>query len=551
MGRTEAPKMQTPCLEGQKQEKEQRQGKEQRKKELIQELDQLIKDKKLCDMLILGNYLISEKGSVANLEQGFDRIKGYALNHLNKGEMKEVYRILGMANVLMLRFERAKDYFVTAESQGKLDELFELGMAYGRYELVNELIRRGAKISRKDYANFIVERAIPHMRMEREDNTFYIDKKKLEEMLDEYEHITQEKINRKKIVKSIVERLEKAGNRNIPKQVFLTNYSGDPWLIANATEKFRKKLKPVRKRIDDIVEEYCDESSIKFIKKMQSGDTDDFFPISSHLYLAEEKSKGIIERVVLKENLKLYVDFSRPDGYNMEREIYEKISQKPHDNIITYLGSAEKDGVELLKFKFFNGEKLSNYTKKDNLLPVKESIRIVKVLADVMNYLHANNILYGDIKDTNVMYNPETKEVKLLDFGMSRLLNEKPTEESYATSLLSTPKYVAPETGTRFRIYKKTDVFQLGILLYELVTGKHPFARYELAEGEGDGLRESEIMKYPLCNLCKEYDASPEELKENNGIRLLLDKALEKSLEKRISMPEFYAQLKIIESTIG
>ncbi|MBN2051873.1 protein kinase [Candidatus Woesearchaeota archaeon] len=528
-------------------------------KELVNELDNLIRSKQVCDMLILSSYLANSKGSVANMEKGFDRIKDYAADHLGKQGLKEVCRVLGMANVLMLRFERAKDYFVAAEDNEKLKELLELGLTYGRHGLVNDLIKQGQSLSRTDYSKFIVERAIPNMRVERETNTFYLDEQKLEQMLDNYEAAvgSNEKVivDRKRVVKRIVDKLEKAGNENIPRRVFLADYSGDPWLISSAREDFKKKLKPVRRRIDDVVNEYCKESSIRLVKKIQSGDSDDFFPISSHLYLAEEESRGtgIRERIVIKENLKLYVDFSRLDGYNMEKEIYEKISKKPHDNIISYLGSAKKDGVELLKFKFFEGENLSKYTKKGARLSLKEGVRIIRVLADVMNYLHDNNILYGDIKDTNVLYSPRTKEVKLLDFGMSRLLEEKVSGDTYVTSLLSTPKYVAPETGTRFRVYKKTDVFQLGVLLYELVVGKHPFAKpgYELAEGEGDGLRESEIMKYSLCNLCKEYDSKAAVLKDNNELKELLDKALEKNIDKRISMKDFYAQIRVVEEKIS
>jgi serine/threonine protein kinase len=146
------------------------------------------------------------------------------------------------------------------------------------------------------------------------------------------------------------------------------------------------------------------------------------------------------------------------------------------------------------------------------------------------------------------MYNEESKEMRLLDFGMSRIIPEGLKNDTKVNSLLSTPKYVPPEVGHSFQYNPKSDVFQIGILFYELLHGKHPFLRFNLKEGEG--FRESEIMKYSLANMCCDYQKNSSVLLKNPAIKGIIELSLEKDPEKRISIADFCRQIDHVEFSL-
>ena len=129
------------------------------------------------------------------------------------------------------------------------------------------------------------------------------------------------------------------------------------------------------------------------------------------------------------------------------------------------------------------------------------------------------------------MYDRNSGNVKLVDFGMAQKVKGKLKDDTYAVSLLSTPKYVPPEMATEFKSYKTSDVFQLGVLFHELLTGYHPFAACNFEEG--DSYRESEIVKYALANLCNERDKEYDVLKQNPEIDSLVESMLDKDYKKR------------------
>ena len=514
------------------------------------------------------NKLVSDVASVKNMEKGLERLNDRFA--ADKDFQKDINITLGMANTLMLRLDTAKEYFIKAGAVEKLEETFILAQKYGRYKLVKEFLEYGKhtgdsrfNIGKDNYLEFLSTKAIQHLPLYREGTDFTIDKNDLEEILDEYEAVYDSKTDKKSIVKNLLSNLESEGNLNTPKKLFLADYCQDVISAYNNLEDYDAKKKGIRKNIDSLVNDYCKNNNLKIIKKIQDGDNDDFFPISSNLYLALNIENG--QKIVLKENLKLYVDFSRADGYNMEKEIYEKIKQdwikndqirnnyikdnicEAAKNIVRYLGAENIGGIELLKLEFFEGKKLSEYTNKSiaNTLPMNETVSIVRKIADIINYLHSKDIIYSDIKDTNILYNRETHDVRLLDFGMARLFEEKVTGSTEGQSLLSTPKYVPPEMGTQFQFSKKSDVFQLGVLFYEMITGHHPFSKSDFMEGEG--YRESEIMKYSLANITQEPELKYKELYQHSDVLSLILQSLEKDPSKRISMNEFYSDITKIE----
>jgi serine/threonine protein kinase len=394
-----------------------------------------------------------------------------------------------------------------------MKELLDVALWYGR----NPKLVKGLCQDRSEYRKFLLNSALPHVMLLKDEDGFSIDEASLKFVLDELKHLG---VQKDYALQQTLKGMFMSENRNSPKKLLLAKYSGNQLFIGKAYAEFKQKAAGKRNFIDPSVKIYTASHGFKFISKMQEGDHDDFFPIASNLYLIERNGN----KEVWKENLKLYVDFSRLDGYTQEKEIYAAVE---HKNIIKCLGLTNIDGIDFMRFEFFPGKQLSEYTKKDSLLPVDESVKIIKTLAEVLDYLHEKGILYMDIKDKNVMY--DGKEVKLLDFGMARYLDKPIDDQTCVRSLLSTPAYVAPECGTSFKVYKQTDTFMLGVLFYQLLTGKHPFANYDFSEG--DDKRESEIIKYSLSNIFNDYN--PKDLENYPILNDLIGRMLDKDPKKR------------------
>ena len=129
--------------------------------------------------------------------------------------------------------------------------------------------------------------------------------------------------------------------------------------------------------------------------------------------------------------------------------------------------------MELLK-----GDDLSPYIKQNNLLSVIDIARIITETADALGYAHAQNIVHRDIKPANIMYEPEGKITKVTDFGIARITDSSKTKTGV---VLGTPSYMSPEQLSGKHVDGRSDLFSLGVTLYQLLTGELPFKADSLA----------------------------------------------------------------------
>jgi len=132
----------------------------------------------------------------------------------------------------------------------------------------------------------------------------------------------------------------------------------------------------------------------------------------------------------------------------------------------------------------FGGISLSTYLKTatnekqpSNFLSLKEFLNLALQLADILDYLYQNRVIHKDIKPANILINPETKQVKLIDFSIASLLPRETQEIQNPNILEGTLAYLSPEqTGRMNRgIDYRSDFYSLGVTFYELLTGKLPF----------------------------------------------------------------------------
>jgi serine/threonine protein kinase len=146
-----------------------------------------------------------------------------------------------------------------------------------------------------------------------------------------------------------------------------------------------------------------------------------------------------------------------------------------HPNILEIL-DAGADGADcyIVMELVEGGETLKNYCRSDNLLPINEVIEIVFKCAKALDYAHRKGVVHRDIKPTNILFTPD-RDVKIGDFSIAHFVNVESTN-TMPMGFVGSPRYMSPEQVQEDSITNQTDLFSLGIVMYELLTGKHPFA---------------------------------------------------------------------------
>ncbi|MBL8909900.1 MAG: protein kinase [Archangium sp.] len=159
-----------------------------------------------------------------------------------------------------------------------------------------------------------------------------------------------------------------------------------------------------------------------------------------------------------------------------------------HPNIARLLdGGATIDGRPWLAMEFVEGETLTDAAKG---LDLAGKLALFRKLTDAVQYAHRNLVVHRDLKPGNVLVT-KSGEPKLLDFGIAKVLDRSPGEQLTKTGeMVLTPAYASPEQVRGERVTTAADVWALGVILYELLTGKRPFdgSAGEPAGGRGSGV---------------------------------------------------------------
>jgi serine/threonine-protein kinase len=148
-----------------------------------------------------------------------------------------------------------------------------------------------------------------------------------------------------------------------------------------------------------------------------------------------------------------------------------------HPNIVTVYDFGEEDGVAYLVMELIAGEELSRYFD-DSLgfqleFTLEDSVRMSCELLDAVGYAHQHGVVHRDIKPANVMLSSELT-VKLTDFGVARMAGVGAGREEPGT-LVGTPSYMSPEQITGQPMGPRSDIFAVGLILYQFLTGERPF----------------------------------------------------------------------------
>ena len=143
-----------------------------------------------------------------------------------------------------------------------------------------------------------------------------------------------------------------------------------------------------------------------------------------------------------------------------------------HPNIVVIYDAGEDQGLAFIVMEYLRGGHLSDYTSSARLLPTATVLDVVARVADALNFAHRQNVIHRDIKPANIMFDADSNALKITDFGIARLTDGGSTKTGI---VLGTPSFMSPEQLEGKRLDGRSDLFALGVSLYQLTCGQLPF----------------------------------------------------------------------------
>ena len=154
--------------------------------------------------------------------------------------------------------------------------------------------------------------------------------------------------------------------------------------------------------------------------------------------------------------------------FRQEAQAAAKLS---HPNIVNIYDVGYDENVHYIVMEFVRGETLKEYIEKHGHLPINTSIQIAFDIGEALENAHANGIVHCDIKPHNILVT-ETGRIKVADFGIARAVN---SVENSDRTVLGSVHYFSPEQASGGHIDERTDIYSLGVVMYEMMTGVVPF----------------------------------------------------------------------------
>jgi len=189
-----------------------------------------------------------------------------------------------------------------------------------------------------------------------------------------------------------------------------------------------------------------------------------------------------INRVVAIKTMALSQEFDEDELADVKERFFreaETAGRLNHPNIVTMYDAGEEHDLAYIAMEFLKGKDLVPQTKPEGLLPLAKVISITARVADALDYAHQNNVVHRDIKPANIMYEPESDQLKVTDFGIARITDSSKTKTGM---VLGTPSYMSPEQLAGKKIDGRSDIFSLGVMLYQMCTGRLPFVGESMAQ---------------------------------------------------------------------
>ena len=228
-----------------------------------------------------------------------------------------------------------------------------------------------------------------------------------------------------------------------------------------------------------------------------------------------------ISRTVAIKTMALSQEFEADELEEVKERFFreaETAGRLTHPNIVTIFDAGDEHDLAYIAMEFLKGDDLSKYVKKGSLLPLKQVLSLIQRSADGLDYAHQHNVVHRDIKPANIMWDPGSDMVKITDFGIARITDSSKTKTGM---VLGTPSYMSPEQLAGKKVTGQSDIFSLGVMLFQMVTGKLPFT--------GDSMAS---LMYKIAN---EAHPSPESINPDvpRCVTVIINRAMAKDVEKR------------------
>ena len=197
------------------------------------------------------------------------------------------------------------------------------------------------------------------------------------------------------------------------------------------------------------------------------------------VYLGKDPKIG---RVVAIKTMALSQEFSGDELVDARERFFreaETAGRLQHQNIVTIFDAGEEHDLAYIAMEFLKGKDLLDFCKVGNLLPVPKVLSIVARVAEALAYAHRQNVVHRDIKPANIMYDVDTDTVKVTDFGIARITDSSKTKTGL---VLGTPSFMSPEQLAGKKVDGRSDLYSLGVMLFQLLTGVLPFRGESMAE---------------------------------------------------------------------
>ncbi len=185
-----------------------------------------------------------------------------------------------------------------------------------------------------------------------------------------------------------------------------------------------------------------------------------------------------------------------------------------HPDIVSISDAGEEDGLAYIAMEFVEGHDLTRHTAPTKLLPLAEVLDTAARVAEALDYAHRQGVVHRDIKPANVMVHASSSTVKVTDFGIASVADASRTRTG---RVLGTPAFMSPEQMTGGRVDGRSDIYSLGVMLFQLVTGTLPHGSDSMAR-----------LMHQIAN-----ESAPDVRSLRPGLPAALAQLISATLEKR------------------
>ncbi len=197
------------------------------------------------------------------------------------------------------------------------------------------------------------------------------------------------------------------------------------------------------------------------------------------VYLGKDPKIG---RVVAIKTMALSQEFEGEELDDARERFFreaETAGRLQHQNIVTIFDAGEEHDLAYIAMEFLKGKDLADVTKQGQLLPISKVLSIIARVAEALAYAHKQNVVHRDIKPANIMYDFDSDSVKVTDFGIARITDSSKTKTGL---VLGTPSFMSPEQIAGKRVDGRSDLYSLGVMLFQMLAGVLPFRGDSMAE---------------------------------------------------------------------